>query len=310
MTKKTLYSWINKYFYSPNFVQKLLSIILIPLSIIYSAIIKIKKLFTKEQIYSIPIINVGNLILGGSGKTPLCIAINREFSTKFRIFIVLRGYKRDSKGLFVVSDKGEILKDLKTSGDEAMEYALNGANVIVSEDRKKAINKAINLGANLVILDDGFSKFHIKKFEILLPSPLKPANNFTIPSGVYRYPKSFYKFANFIPSKDDIISHSYIENPTKRMVLVTGIANPDRLKKHFSSCIAHEFFPDHHSFTKDELTNILSTHNATSLLVTNKDYVKIKEFNLPISRILLDVSLSKHFIDEISAYIGDFYATI
>lgn len=305
-----LHKFANSYFYTPNLFEKILSITLIPLSLVYSLVIKLKKLTTKQISYEIPIINVGNLVLGGSGKTPLCIALYQEFSPKLKTFIILRGYKRASKGLFVVANDGEILQNVKISGDEAMVYAINGANVIVSEDRDLGIKKAINLGAKLLILDDAFSKFHIKKFEILLRPPLKPASNFTIPSGVYRYPKSFYKYANFIPKSGDIISKSEILNPTKNIVLVTAIANPSRLNDHLKHCIGHEFFPDHHSFTKKELYDILKKYKATSLLVTEKDFVKIKEFDIPLSKLILKTSISQNFKSEISAYLRKFYATI
>lgn len=310
MFKKALHEYANSYFYNPNLAQTILRVVLIPLSLIYSTIIRVKKLLTKQKIYKIPVINVGNLVLGGSGKTPLCLALYKEFSPKFKTFIILRGYKRNSYGLYVISKDGKILEDLKISGDEAMIYANSGANVIVSEDRDEGIKKAINLDAKLIILDDAFSKFHIKKFEILLPPNQKPASNFTIPSGVYRYPKSFYKFANFIPKNGDITNTSKILNPTEKMVLVTAIANPNRLNEHLKFCIGYEFFPDHHNFKKDELIKILKKYQATSLLVTSKDFVKIKDFDLPLSKLELKTTLSINLIDNISAYLREFYDTI
>lgn len=110
-----------------------------------------------------------------------------------------------------------------------MEYAtsVKNANVIVSENRDKAIFEAKNLGAKYILLDDGFSKFHIKKFNILIRPNPAPKLNLTIPSGGYRYPVSFYKFANFIAEQDrDYFRYSEILNPTPKMVLVTAIANP------------------------------------------------------------------------------------
>ena len=303
MSSKKFHSFVQRYFYSPNLGDKFLAYFLSPLSLIYAFIVTLKKLFAKPKDLGISVISVGNLVVGGSGKTPLTKALYQHFSQNKKVFIVLRGYKRESKGMIKVALNGEILVDTKTSGDEAMEYALMGANVIVSEDRVIAINEAKSLGAELIILDDGFSKFSIKKFDIVLKPEIKPHFNFTLPSGAYRYPLFFYKFANFIPSPSDITKTSFIKNETKRMVLVTAIANPARLKEHFKKCVATEFFPDHYSFTKDELEEIIKKHNATSLLITIKDYVKIKDFGLSLSIIEQTTTLSPKFIDKISKYI-------
>lgn len=250
-----------------------------------------------------PIISVGNLTLGGSGKTPLCIAIANEFEGGF---IVLRGYKRESKGCIEICKNGQILTDVKTSGDEAMEYAksVRNANVIVSENRDEAIELARNLGARYVLLDDGFGKFHIKKFSIIVRPSSQPKFKFSLPSGAYRYPPSFAKFADFeAVCGRDFTRESEIINPTPKMVLVTAIANPARLGEHFAATIAQVFYPDHHAFTRDELEQILKTHDATSLLMTRKDFVKVEEFNLPISLITLKTTLSSEFKELIASKI-------
>ncbi|MCI6989739.1 MAG: tetraacyldisaccharide 4'-kinase [Campylobacter sp.] len=304
-----IYFWVNRYFYSPSALQILLAVLLLPFSLIYSLFVTIKKFTTKEINFDdLKIISVGNLVVGGSGKTPLCKAIYSLLSPKFNVFIVLRGYKRQSKGLFVVANNGKILTPVKISGDEAMEYAIFGANVIVSEDRIKGIQKAKSLGAKCVILDDGFGKFKIQKFDILLKPSVEPKLSFTFPSGAYRYPLSFYKFGDFIPQNSDIIKSSSITNQTTKMVLVSAIANPQRLGEHFSKCVGVELFPDHHSFSKDELQNILKKYQATSLLVTMKDYAKIKEFNLPLSIIELHTTLSDNFKEILYNYTKEIYA--
>ncbi|QCD52856.1 tetraacyldisaccharide 4'-kinase [Campylobacter sp. RM16192] len=299
MFKRYLYSFAERYFYRPNLVQKILSILLLPISCLYFLIIFLKFKLSSKINFDIPIISVGNLTLGGSGKTPLGIAIANEFEGGF---IILRGYKRSSKGLVKICINGEILTDVKTSGDEAMEYSksVQNANVIVSENRDEAIKLAKQMGARYILLDDGFSKFYIKKFDILLRPKIEPFFKFTIPSGAYRYPPSFYKFADFIAIEGrDFIRQSEILNSTERMVLVTAIANPMRLKPFLNHCVGHEFFPDHHSFSKIELEKILNNYNANSLLVTKKDLVKIEDFNLPLSVINLKVTLSKELKDII-----------
>lgn len=296
---------IEKFLWKPSPFGVVLAIFLLPFSGVYSVIVCLKKLFAKPQNFEIPIISVGNLTLGGSGKTPLTKAIYNEFCDEYKICIILRGYKRKSSGLVIVCDNGEIFCDESQSGDEAMEYALSlkNANVIVSEDRKIAIEKAKQMGANLILLDDGFGKFDILKFDILLlPRPL-PTLPFTIPSSAYRYPLFFAKFANFIPQTGDIFANSQILNPTKNMILVSAIAKPWRLKEFFTHTKAQIFYPDHYDFKKAELENLLKIHNATSLLITEKDYTKIKNFDLPTSIIRLNLTLSENFKDKIKSYI-------
>ena len=290
-----LHTWANDYFFRPNFFQILLAFLLLPLSFIYFLIVVFKKFTAKKIDFGIKIISVGNLTLGGSGKTPLCVAIAKNFNGAF---IILRGYKRKSKGMQVVARDGEILLDVAASGDEAMIYAtsLKNANVIVSEDRKIAINYAKKHGAKYILLDDGFSKFDIAKFDILVRPNPEPKLKFCLPSGAYRYPFSFYKFADFIAIEEQThFRKSEILNKSEKMVLVTAIANPERLKAFFDECVARVFFPDHYDFSKDELEEILKRYGATSLLMTQKDYVKAKDFGLRASLITLEVTLSEEF---------------
>ncbi len=284
--------------------------LLSPLAFVYALGVGVKRKRALKRLWkpAVPVISVGNLILGGSGKTPLTKAIFNEFGAEMRVFIVLRGYKRQSKGLVLVCEDGEIKCDVKTSGDEAMEYAttLPGANVIVAENRRDGINEAIRRGARLVILDDGFGKFDIFKFEILLRPSREPALNLTIPSGAYRYPKSFYALADFIPGEGDVIKTSHIDGEREKMALVTGIANPWRLKEYFARCATCAFFPDHYNFSREELAAVLANSGADSLLVTQKDYVKISKFELPISVIVLDTKIGEKFRAKIAEFIQNY----
>ena len=257
--------------------------------------VTLKSKFSKTLDFGIPIISIGNLTLGGSGKTPLGIAILNEFEGGC---VVLRGYGRASKGLIKVAISGEILVGVTASGDEAMEYAksVKNANVIVSENRDIAINEAKKMGAKYVLLDDGFGKFHIKKFNVLIHPSAKPYFDFVLPSGAYRYPSKFYAKADHVVKEgEDFTRTSETINQTPKMVLVTAIANPQRLEPCFSLCIGREIYPDHYAFSRDELAKILERYGATSLLVTRKDAVKMEEFGLPLSVIALKTTLADKF---------------
>ena len=295
MFKRKIYAFAQDYFYSPNLRQKCLAIALLPLSWIYCVGVILKSKFSKTLDFGIPIISIGNLTLGGSGKTPLGIAILNEFEGGC---VVLRGYGRASSGLVKVAISGKILVSVAASGDEAMEYAksVKNANVIVSENRDIAIKEALNLGAKYVLLDDGFGKFHIKKFNILVRPSSKPYFDFVLPSGAYRYPSKFYAKADYVVKEgEDFTRASEIINQTAKMVLVTAIANPQRLEPYFSLCVGREIYPDHYAFSRDELAKILAHYGATSLLVTRKDAVKMEEFSLPLSVISLKTTLADKF---------------
>ena len=147
-----------------------------------------------------------------------------------------------------------------------------------------------------MLLDDGFGKFHIKKFNVLIRPSSKPYFDFVIPSGAYRYPSKFYAKADYVVKEgEDFTRTSEILNPTPKMVLVTAIANPQRLEPYFSLCTGREIYPDHYAFSQGELAGILERYGATSLLVTRKDAVKMEEFGLPLSVISLKTTLADKF---------------
>ncbi|MDX4012290.1 tetraacyldisaccharide 4'-kinase [Aliarcobacter skirrowii] len=294
--KQKLILWLENYLFFPNSFQKILSYLLLPLSFIYLLVILFKRLKASKIDFNIPIVSVGNLTIGGSGKTPITIELAKNFKD---VCVILRGYGRESKGLFVVSLKGEIKVDVKTSGDEAMLLAstLKNATIIVSEDRVEAIKKAKELGCKIVFLDDGFSKYSIKKFDILLKPKDEPTNSFLIPSGAYREPKSFYKKANLV-LKEEIDfkrvvtikkENKEVELP-KKTILLTAISKPNRLLEFLPKNIETIFFEDHHNFTKDEIDNILNNYRDFAIVTTPKDFVKLEKFNLK-NLYIMDLSI-------------------
>ena len=275
-----------------------------PLTFLYCLIQYLKNLFTNQTNFAIKIISVGNLIIGGTGKTPTVITLAKRYSKKFKTVIILRGYGRKSKGLYFVSKNGKILVDVNISGDEAMLMAISipNSNIIVSEDRVKAINIAKKLGYKLIILDDGFSKKNIKKIDIVLKPKDTPANSFCLPSGVYRESIKNYKKADIILQEEiDYKRVVNIKNPTKNMVMVTSISRPERVFNYIPKYKLYRF-KDHSYFTKNQLEKILKENNATSLLIATKDYVKLKDFNLPISIIELDIKISETYLKKIDKF--------
>ena len=300
--------WVEEYLFHPKTpTQFLLSFFLLPFSLLYCFIVIFKRITSKKTDPNIPVVSIGNLTVGGSGKTPITIALAKDYQD---VAIILRGYKRESFGLVLVSYRGEIKCDVKKSGDEAMEYAktLPNATVIVSENRLKAIEYAKKLGCKVVFLDDGFSKSYIKKFDILIKPEIEPRLPFCLPSGAYREPKFMYRFADLV-LKDgkDFTREVSIKNPTKKMVLVTGISKPQRLSKYLPKNLTGKvIFEDHHKYKKEELLEILKRYKATSILTTKKDAVKMEEFGLKLSVLELTIKIDETPKEKIKSFLSDF----
>ena len=298
VTKRSrLILWVEEYlFYPSSFFQKFLSYLLLPFSVIYCGVVLWKRYQGEkhQRSFNIPIISIGNLTVGGNGKTPFCIALAHEYEN---VGIILRGYGRKSKGLILVSDRGQVLCDTMASGDEAMLYAksLPKATVIVSENRIEAIRFAKKRGVKLIFLDDGFSKSTIAKIDILMRPYPEPTNTFCLPSGPYREPRFLYERADLVISEEnDFTRHVTILNPTSRMLLVTAISKPSRLDAYLpENVIGKIAFEDHYMYTEKELLSLLETHQASSILTTQKDAVKMTTFDIPLSILKLDIEISE-----------------
>lgn len=290
--------WFNTKWY-----HYFLIVAFLPLSILWALLMMFRRFFAAREKFEIPIVSIGNLQVGGTGKTPFIIELASGFENPY---IVTRGYGRQSKGLVQVSKNGELLTDVNSSGDEAFLIAksLNKSNVIASENRKEGIRFAIKNGAKVIFLDDGFNQVGIDKFEILL-KPFKISNCLPIPSGPFR---EWF----FCEKKADIVAQEEIdfkrvitfEDLTKRMILVTAIANPARLDKFMPENIVKKYYYDDHAyFDEVELGEKMRLNNATSLLVTEKDAVKMKGFKLPISIMKLKLEIKQNIINSVDNYI-------
>ena len=304
--KKLLVLWGERYLYAPSFSQKLLSYLLLPLSALYCVVVYVKYIFSKPQEMNIAVISVGNLTVGGSGKTPLVSALAQRFENSA---VVLRGYGRKTKGLIVVSDKGEVFGDVMRCGDEAMVYAkkLPKSTVIVAEDRKEGIAKAKELGASCVFLDDGYSKHDIKKLDILI-EVLTP-NRFCLPSGAYRERLWSGKEALVVKEGKEFVRKTKIVDEKPKMALVTSIARPQRLDKYLPDVVSKHYFEDHHDFTKEEIEQIFQTDKPDSLLVTLKDYVKLERFGFPLSLLDLELEVDERFVELVKEYLKVYNST-
>lgn len=176
-------------------MKLLIKIILFPFTIIYFLIIYIRnRLFEweilKSESFDIPLISVGNLTAGGTGKTPMVEYIIRLLENEYNIVYLSRGYKRKTKG-FIKATKNHGINDI---GDEALQIAekFGKLDVIVSEKRVEGISRIISdktiKTPDVIILDDAYQHRYLNPgLSILLFDFFRPSyNDFILPSGRLR----------------------------------------------------------------------------------------------------------------------------
>jgi len=272
-----------------------------------------KRISKKPLYFGIPVVSIGNLVVGGSGKTPVAIALAKD---KKDVAIVLRGYGRGSKGLYVVSQNGDIKQDVNISGDEAQLLAnsLPKATVIVSENRVEGILKAKELGCKVVYLDDGYNKFDIAKLDILIRPFDEPENIFCLPSGGYRDTKMMYSFADIV-LKDGVDFKRVVtfkkdgkdlDFLPQNSIILTAISKPQRLLEFIENKdIDMVSYPDHYNYTKKDIDDLLSKYPEHNIITTAKDKEKLEKFNIP-NLILMNLEIEivdDKSIEKIDNYI-------
>ena len=303
MAKDRIKSFFEALFFAPKLCHYFAIILLFPFSMLYGTLMFFRRLLAQKEPFPLPIISIGNLIVGGSGKTPFVIALASRYP---QATIISRGYGRQSNGLVEVSRRGEIYATVEESGDEAMLMAesLPQCSVIVSEDRKEAIGKAIGEGAELIILDDGFNRVDIEKFDILL-EPEHIANQLPFPAGPFREFSFTQRYADLVLKENRDFSRkvSYV-NLHKKMLLVTAISHPERLDPYLPDGVTFKYYlSDHAYFDEEKLKKLMVDCGADSLLVTQKDAVKMKGFKLPLSIIKLKLEINKRITEETDQYL-------
>jgi len=157
--------------------------------------------FLKTCSFSVPILCVGNLSVGGSGKTSLVRFLAQNLAEDYHTAVLLRGYKRSTKGPVVVSYRGEVRASWKKAGDEAYMLArlLKNVSVVVSEDRCLGAKLAVEeLKAQLIILDDGFQHRRLKRDLDIVLLKEKDLKDRLLPFGRLREPLGGLKRAHAV----------------------------------------------------------------------------------------------------------------
>ncbi len=156
----------------------------------------------KSESYDIPIISVGNITVGGTGKTPMTEYLIRLLSGDNQVSIVSRGYKRQSKGYVFATDS----KMMSEIGDEPfqMKHKFPEIHVAVDEKRRRAITNVcspeIQPATDVIIMDDGFQHRYVQPGIniVLVDYNRMPYNDFMLPAGRLREPKSSCRRADIV----------------------------------------------------------------------------------------------------------------
>lgn len=251
--------------------------LLLPFSWLYAFVVTVRnKLFDwgvlKSEDAGVPVISVGNLTVGGTGKTPLVEYIVAYLLREGRrVGVVSRGYKRKSTGVVVVSDGKKIVATAEQGGDEPVQIAhkFPASIVVVAEKRADAARKAVQYGADVLVMDDGFQHRYLKRdLDVVVVDATKHVlRDAVLPAGRLREPLWGLRRAKIVAlSKfnENNPEHSELERKLSsyttarfvrfrytlheiRRVHDDGLASPDVVKR--MSVIAFSGIGNHEAFT-------------------------------------------------------------
>ena len=295
--------------------------ILFPFAVLYGWITQLRNFLYdigvfKSYAFDVPVIAVGNLSVGGTGKTPQIEYLIRLLSEKYRVATLSRGYKRQSKGFILANDTSTASQ----LGDEPFQFykKFQNTSVAVDADRKNGIEQLLSLPdkPEVILLDDAFQHRKVKAgFYILLTSYDDLfCDDFILPMGNLRESRSGVKRADCIVvtkcpndlseieqnkikkkvgldspiffssiayddsvySSDNSFKVSEIKTQTK--LLLAGIAKP----KSFFAYLQNENdivmkFSDHHHFSEDDILNIKKQAKNNLIITTEKDFVRLND---------------------------------
>jgi tetraacyldisaccharide 4'-kinase len=249
--------------------------------------------------------------MGGTGKTPVTLTLAKYCIQVLgkRTTIVLRGYKRKSSGYLLVKNGKNIVADVEQSGDEAQIYAQELSDIIVicDEDRVHGASNAVDLGAEIILLDDGFQHLRIKRDLNILLINAEEGIPAVFPFGKGREPDSAMRDADILidtnasqnniakvktetrisdiflykSNRSEAVTTEYLKG--KRILALSGIANPKRfydLLNRFVMSILPFPLADHAEYDSSLLSRIVEkakSENCDLIATTTKDAVKMLE---------------------------------
>lgn len=272
-----------------------------PLSTIYRGIVATRNALYQRQLLHArvlrgPVISVGNLSAGGSGKTPFVMLLGELLKARGIKFDVLsRGYGRKSRGVLLVNPAGLP----QQYGDEPLLIARKlQVPVILGEDRYEAgVYAEAKFGSQVHLLDDGFQHRALARdFDIVLVTP-QDATDRLLPAGRLREPLASLRRADAIvltsgaspdpfPVEGKIIWRArrgiVPKNVQPRPVVFCGIARPQNFLLQLRSAsiepVAEAFYRDHHAYTQKDIRELLELKRrseAGGFVTTEKDAINL-----------------------------------
>lgn len=293
-------------------MKKVLRYLAMPLSWLYSVVVWVRNVLYDERILpshevDIPTIGIGNLAVGGTGKTPMTEYLLRLLSGKYNVAVLSRGYGRKTSGFRLA----RATDTARTIGDEPMQIYRHFPDVPVAvcANRVEGIKRLRQLYPKLqcVILDDAFQHRHLRcGFYILLTAyDCLYVNDKMLPCGSLRDLPSESRRANAVvvtkcPSTMQPIERRIVSNQLQLAsyqhlcyssvryeaidlpgtpLLVAGIANPEPLMAYVKEQYPNTHllaFRDHHAFNKKDVQTIMEyASRYACVLTTEKDYMRM-----------------------------------
>jgi tetraacyldisaccharide 4'-kinase len=272
-----------------------------PLTELYGAVTSLRNTLFDRGVLSSrrleqPVVSVGNLSVGGSGKTPFVIALGELLKARdIRFDVLSRGYGRKTRGVLVVESDGKA----SDFGDEPLLIARRlGVPVIVGESRYEAGRVAERkFQSQLHILDDGFQHRSLARdFDIVLMTE-RDLRDRLLPSGRMREPLSSLARADAIvlprglPLESRMLARKLfwrierellLTNPPSRPVVFCGIARPEQFFTQVRAAgitpAAEIIFRDHHAYDLDDIQALIRASRdsqADGFLTTEKDAINL-----------------------------------
>jgi len=174
------------------------------------------RLFSRQKKVERPVISIGNITAGGTGKTPAVMSLIEYLTGRMNITVLTRGYGRRTKGLHIASSDDK----MEEIGDEAVmiKRRYPAVGLAACSDRFKSARAAIDMGSDILILDDGFQSFElIRDLDIVMIDSTFPfGGGLLIPAGFLREPLASLKRA------DCIMLHRYDLAAVQKVAAIEG----------------------------------------------------------------------------------------
>ena len=272
--------------------------LLAPLGIAWDVASRLRRALARPYRAAVPVICVGNLVAGGSGKTPVVLALAGLIGTSgVAVHIVTRGYGGRLGGPVRVDPR---CHDAAAVGDEALLIAASSP-CWVAKDRAAGVRAAVAAGAAAILLDDGFQNPGIEKdlALIVVDAEYGFGNGRVIPAGPLREPAALglaradavvllgdgepagVRGSGCPVFRAELEPVDGVRFAGARVVAFAGIGRPEKfvasLKRVGASVIAAYPFPDHHPFSDVEIARLrhAAEKGAARLVTTAKDWVRL-----------------------------------